>query len=218
VRWLRNGQLEFLGRIDEQIKIRGFRIEPAEIEVALLALGARAAAVAAVQRGGETLLLASLVAPATASTDWLAILRAALRERLPAAMQPTLWQTVDTLPLTPNGKVDRQALSAQPWASAASVAGPGPLPQPGTETWLAGCWAELLGIDAGGIHARANFLDLGGHSLLLTRLAHAIRQNLGMQPGLAALFDAPDLRAMAALIDLQSAPPPPTHDAEVLEW
>jgi amino acid adenylation domain-containing protein len=209
VRWNGRGELEYLGRIDRQVQVRGFRVEPGEVEAALRALPAVAAAavVAHRDRDGATALAAFLVAApdagAGAAADDLHVeaLKAALRRRLPEAMVPARLEAIDALPLTVNGKVDRAALAAR--AAAADgrpdLRRPYEAPRSALEEVLAGAWAEALGVERVG--RRDSFFDLGGHSLLATRLVSWVRDVLGVEVPLAALFAAPTVAGLAAAVE-----------------
>ena len=174
-RWRTDGQLQHLGRTDFQVKIRGYRIELGEIE---LALGqhagiAQAVVVARPGPGGEQSLVAYGVARgAPPAAD---ALRAHLRVSLPDYMIPAWFVFLDALPLTPNGKVDRRALpapDAKP-ATATSFSGP----RSPAEELVAQVWRELLGIERVGVSD--NFLDLGGHSLLIMQAIARIEARTG---------------------------------------
>ncbi|MFN9548275.1 MAG: non-ribosomal peptide synthetase, partial [Cyanobacteriota bacterium] len=163
VRWLPDGNLEFLGRVDSQVKIRGFRIELGEIEAALMSCdGIREALVLAREEGpGEKRLVAYVTTDAaaesadraTGSADAAplpAVLKAHLQSRLPAYMVPAAFVTLHSLPLTPNGKLDRKALpapEAEAYATGAYVPPEGPV-----EESLAAIWRELLGSKRVGRH------------------------------------------------------------------
>ncbi|HJX28618.1 MAG TPA: amino acid adenylation domain-containing protein, partial [Thermoanaerobaculia bacterium] len=189
-----DGNLNFLGRIDDQVKVRGFRIELGEIEAALLALaGVREAVVVARKdRRGDRHLVAYVVGPASADE-----LRRSLRERLPDYMVPAAFVNLEALPLTPNGKVDRKALPAPEWQSAVEsyVA-----PRTPVEEALAGLWAELLGLERV-VGAEGHFFELGGHSLLATRVMSRLRSTFGIELPLRELFEAPTLAGLAARIE-----------------
>jgi len=197
VRYLRDGDLEFLGRIDQQVKIRGFRVEPGEIETLLSTRpDVRDAAVVVSQDAAGKRLVACVVldpGSLTAPSD----LRAWLGERLPAAMVPAVFLVLDALPLTPNGKVDRLALAHL----APEMAHEGAWEAPGTvsEEVLAGLWAVLLGV--GRVGRQDDFFALGGHSLLATQLVSRIRETFGAEIPLRTLFEAPALAGLAARIE-----------------
>ncbi|MCK1475766.1 AMP-binding protein, partial [Bradyrhizobium sp. 197] len=168
-RYLPDGNLEFLGRIDDQMKIRGFRIEPGEIAARLVehASVRDAAVVACEDRSGEKRLVAYVVTAAehageAEETELAGTLRTHLGARLPEYMVPSAFVRLAALPLTPNGKLDRKALPPpedDAYARAAYEA-----PRGEIEIALAQIWAELLGLERVGRHD--NFFELGGHSLL----------------------------------------------------
>jgi amino acid adenylation domain-containing protein/non-ribosomal peptide synthase protein (TIGR01720 family) len=209
-RWLADGRLDFLGRIDRQVKLRGFRIELGEIEHALLAQPAVQAAVAEIRetRAGHPQLVAYVVEnkeqrnrvpmpegrPRFCSPQDL---RAFLGERLPDYMVPSAFVWLDALPLTPNGKVDRAALPEPvPTGGVAWTA-------PGTEleATVARIWAEVLGLDQGQVGIHDNFFALGGHSLLATQVISRLRAALAVELPLRALFAAPTVAALAARVE-----------------
>jgi amino acid adenylation domain-containing protein len=178
-RWRRDGRLECLGRIDNQVKLRGFRIELGEIDSVLAEDEAVHQAVALVREDtpGDQRLVAYYVTEGESEADTTA-LRARAREKLPAYMVPTAYVELDELPLTPNGKVDRRALLALEQVSASSgtdfVA-----PDSLMEIALAEIWVELLGLDRVGTYD--NFFDLGGHSLLSVQVTARVRDRLGVR-------------------------------------
>ncbi len=191
-RWRADGQLEFLGRLDQQVKVRGHRIEPGEIEAALTAhSGVEAAAVVAVPLAAgaadESLrLVAFAVAPGVAARE----LRAWLAARLPAPMVPSLVVPIDALPLTPNGKTDRRELARiarEQGAGQARAALGGEHVEPATpaERALAAVWAGLLGLERVG--ARDNFFEIGGDSILAVRVVARARE-AGVELSLGQLF------------------------------
>ncbi len=195
-RWLSDGRLQYLGRIDHQVKIRGFRVEPGEVEVALVRHPrVRAAAVVARSGADGTAALVAYVVPEGAEAPGPDELRAYLAGRLPDHMIPTRWVHLDALPLTPNRKLDRRAL---PEPAAAPVESGG-APRTATEELVAALWGELLGISAVG--REASFFDLGGHSLLATRVLTRLRDRLGVDLPVRALFQAPTVAAFAARVD-----------------
>jgi len=194
VRLLAGGEIVYLGRLDHQVKIRGVRIELGEIEAVLSALAGVRQAVAVVH--GDRLV--AYVTGEAAEED----LRRQLRERLPEAMVPTAFVRLDALPLLPNGKVDRKALPAPD-------RGPAPgfvPPRTPEESLLAEIWAELLGLEQVG--ARDNFFERGGHSLLAVLLMARIEKRFGKALPLSALFAAPTLESLAALLARAEAPAP----------
>jgi non-ribosomal peptide synthetase component F len=203
VRWNAAGQLEFLGRFDDQAKVRGYRIEPGEIEAVLTGHPQVRSAVVAVLGDGVTARLAAYLTPATAgeAIPSVADLREHLRRRVPDFMIPATFTELAELPLTPTGKVDRAALPDPGQAG----------PQPGhqyvppatrTEELLAGFWADVLGRTR--IGTRDNFFELGGHSLLATRVVSRIRDVFGVELPLTAMFHEPTIAETAATIDKAS--------------
>ncbi|HSK77319.1 MAG TPA: amino acid adenylation domain-containing protein, partial [Thermoanaerobaculia bacterium] len=188
VRWLPDGSLEFLGRLDRQVKIRGLRIELGEIEAALASLpGVREAAVVA----RDLRLVAYVAGDATAGE-----LRRSLRERLPESLVPAAFVTLAALPLTPGGKVDRKALpEPERQGDEESYLAP----RTPVEEVVAGLWAGLLGLARVG--AADHFFDLGGHSLLATQVMSRLRSAFGVEMPLRDLFEAPRLADLAARVE-----------------
>jgi amino acid adenylation domain-containing protein len=199
VRRRADGALLFLGRIDFQVKLRGFRIELGEIESQLLRHPALAAAVAVVRDDGAAgpRLAAYVVAREGAAVPTAAELKAHLRQALPDHMVPSHFVAMDALPLTANEKVDRRALPAPEMADAGASEHAAPRTQ--TEQLLAALWAELLGVERVGV--ADGFFELGGHSLLATRLGSRIREALGVEVPVRAVFEHPMLEGFAAEVD-----------------
>ncbi len=177
-RWRGDGQLQLLGRLDQQVKVRGYRIEAGEIEHALARhpAVAQAAVVAAPGPDGGARLVAYLVGREATLPD-AADLRAHLRLELPDYMIPALYVPLERLPLTPNGKLDRRALPAVAPPTAASERRRDDAPRSAAEQAVAEVWRELLGVAAIGL--RDNFLDLGGHSLLIMRAVALLEARTG---------------------------------------
>ncbi|HEY9068270.1 MAG TPA: amino acid adenylation domain-containing protein, partial [Burkholderiaceae bacterium] len=207
VRYLPDGNIEFIGRADGQVKIRGFRIEVGEIETALAAHPTVKAGAVVAQKdaAGNARLVAYLVA--NAAEVPAAELRAFLAERLPEFMVPTAYVWMAALPITLNGKLDRRALP-QPSAERPDLSVPYQAPQGDLETQIAAAFAALLGLDQVGRHD--NFFELGGNSLLvlkaLARLERGGVKGLGTnaffrQPTAAALASIASGDASAALVD-----------------
>ena len=204
VRWLPDGTLEFLGRVDEQVKLRGFRIEPGEVEAALLTHpDVKTASV--IKRddlpGGPALVayFTSKDSPERVGPDKLT---AHLAARLPAYMLPSAYVWLDSLPLNVNGKVDRSRLpvpAAPQIAVEAASSGEEPLMR--ELTWI---WQGLLGRPVG---PDDDFFEIGGHSLLAVRLLHAIQTKLNFTLSLTDLFEAPRLRDMARRLNAPSSRP-----------
>ncbi|HWK88466.1 MAG TPA: amino acid adenylation domain-containing protein, partial [Longimicrobium sp.] len=180
-RWLEDGTLEFLGRLDEQVKVRGFRIEPGEVETALHEHPAvrECAVIAREDVPGERRLVAYVAGP-DAEALRAAELRGFLKERLPDYLVPSAFVVMDAIPVTPNGKLDRRALPApeapRPSAEAASAA-----PRTPVERVLAEAWAEVLRLERVGIHD--NFFALGGDSILSIQvIARAGQRGVRVMP------------------------------------
>ncbi|MGV7211555.1 non-ribosomal peptide synthetase [Oxalobacteraceae bacterium A2-2] len=206
-RWRADGVVDYLGRNDAQVKIRGFRVELGEIEARLREQpDVRDVAVAALaDAGGDKRLVAYVVAreDAGGGEALVAALRAGLQERLPAYMLPAAYVCLPALPLTPNGKLDRRALPSPP-AQAYAVQAGYEAPEGETETTLAELWCKLLSYERPGRYD--NFFSLGGHSLSAARLLSRIRDVFGVELGLAAVFSAPHLAALAeSIVDAQLA-------------
>ncbi|WP_186239530.1 non-ribosomal peptide synthetase [Burkholderia gladioli] len=199
-RWLPDGGVAYVGRLDQQVKVRGFRVELGEIEAALVALPEVAEALALVQGEDEARRVVAYVVPARdgAAPD-PARLREALAQRLPAHMLPSAIGVLDALPTLPNGKLDRRALPALDAASAGYVAPATPL-----EATVAEIWQAVLGIERVG--ARDDFFALGGHSLLALQVAARLQRALGREVPLRALFDHAELAALAAWLEAGAAP------------
>ncbi len=199
-----------LGRTDFQVKIRGYRIELGEIDVALARHPqvAEACVVARPGPGGEPRLVAYVVARREAPTP--PALREHLRESLPEYMVPAVFVALDTLPLTPNGKVDRRALPA-PELQAPAPAGPDRGPRTPTEQVVATVWRELLGVER--IGSGDNFLDLGGHSLLIMQAIAKLEARTGRRISPRTfIFQTLEqiAKAYEATAPEPSAPPPAT--------
>jgi amino acid adenylation domain-containing protein len=199
VRWRPDGRLEFLGRRDGQVKVNGVRIEPGEVEAALTQHPeVRAACVVSTDDGIGGRRLVAYVAGDMAHDE----LRRFLRERLPGSLVPGGFVTLDRLPLTASGKVDRAALP-----SPGTVAGTGGAaympPRDHVEQTIAAIWADLLGVDQIGVDD--DFFALGGHSLVVTRLAARMRSQLDVDLALRDLFGAPTLAAQARLVGSRRA-------------
>ena len=196
VRLLADGNLEYLGRTDDQVKWRGFRIEPGEIETMLTRYdGIRQAAVVLREdRPGDKRLVAYVVPGETAPDT--GSLRVYLREHLPEFMVPSVIMELDALPLTPSGKLARRALPVPDYGDAAGTA---IAPRNATEEQLVGLWQEVLGLDDAGI--QHDFFALGGHSLLATQLTTRVRETLGVDLPLKYVFRNPTPELLAAAIE-----------------
>ena len=197
VRWLPDGNLEFVGRMDNQVKVRGFRIELGEIEAVLNQQPQVREAVVVVREDvpGDKRLVAYVVVEG-GGVELIERLREQLRASLPDYMMPSAFVTLEGLPLTPNGKVDRKALPApeRMVSEAAYVS-----PRTPTEEILAGIWAEVLKVERVGVHE--NFFELGGHSLLATQVVSRVRQACGVELPLREVFAGPTVAYLSASIE-----------------
>lgn len=175
-RFLADGRIEHLGRVDSQVKVRGFRIELGEIEACLNDQPGVEQAVAQVFEPvpGDQRLVAYLVTAGDQRPATIA-LRKAMRQRLPDYMIPQHFEQIDSVPLTPNGKLDRNALVCPEVFGASSRVGAPPSSE--MERSIAAVWAELLGIS--GLTTADNFFELGGHSLLAMRAIQRMAEALG---------------------------------------
>jgi amino acid adenylation domain-containing protein len=196
-RWLPDGNIEFLGRIDQQIKLRGFRIELGEIETVLCQYPEVKEAVANLHEAdGDKWIVAYLTTDnGSFSTE---ALRGWLKAGLPDYMVPSHFMILDGLPLTPNGKIDRKALPVPEFQVSTGFS------QPVTPSGdlLAALWADVLKREAIGRHD--NFFELGGHSLLATQLIARIRESFQIELPIRAVFEHPQLSELAAAIDAAS--------------
>jgi amino acid adenylation domain-containing protein len=194
VRWLPEGALEFLGRLDDQVKLRGFRIEPDEI-ASVLWTHPNVAAAAVVPRadahGG--IRLVAYVVPGDADRVSTGELRDLLARQLPAYMIPEAFVWLDALPLTANGKLDRAALP--PPGASPPASGVRTPPANALEATIAEIWQGLLGVEQVGVED--NFFDLGGHSLLVIQLQRKLRAATGCELPIADLFQRQTVRAIA---------------------
>ncbi|MBD2020581.1 amino acid adenylation domain-containing protein [Leptolyngbya sp. FACHB-36] len=195
-RYLANGQIEFLGRIDQQVKIRGFRIELGEIETVLgQHPQVRDVVVLARTTAGQPQLVAYVVLQPAELNGTTGALREFLKDKLPSYMLPAAIVSLEALPLTPNGKVDYRALPMPDLGvgdrTRAAVA-----PRDSLERQLAEVWQDVLGVPTIGI--TDNFFDLGGHSLLAVRLCTKIETLLNQEFSVARLFQAPTIEQLAA--------------------
>jgi acyl-coenzyme A synthetase/AMP-(fatty) acid ligase/acyl carrier protein len=187
-RWLEDGRIEYLGRVDEQVKIRGYRIEPGEIENLILASGLvkEVAVIAGPDPEGGLRLIGYMVSQN--KTDGNEI-KNYLSNRLPEYMVPQFWIEMEALPLTPNGKINRKALPALDVTlgkQANYVA-----PRNETEQKLAEIWASILKLEKVGVFD--NFFELGGHSLLALRLVSAINNSFNSELELMELVSHPTI-------------------------
>ncbi|MBL8103446.1 MAG: amino acid adenylation domain-containing protein, partial [Anaerolineales bacterium] len=206
-RYLPDGNIEFFGRSDQQVKVRGFRIETGEIEVRLASHPSvkQAVVVAWKEKTSEASLVAYVV-PASAEVEADGHqLREYLRQALPEYMVPSIFMNIESLPLTPNGKVDRKALP-QPTQARPDLRLPYVAPRTSLEKELAEICAQVLDLeDVNAVGVHDNFFDLGGHSLLGTRLVFKLREKYGLEAAqlpLRALFEQPTVANLARVIDV----------------
>jgi amino acid adenylation domain-containing protein len=198
-RYRPDGQLEVLGREDDQVKIHGVRVEPSEI-TATLAQHPQVEScyvTAWSDAAGQKYLAAYIVGTEPGQED-LAALRAYLQQKLPAALVPTAYVPLPALPLTSSGKVDRRALP-EPETTAAASRPPYVAPRTPTEQLVAAICSDVLNTDPVGIHD--NFFHLGGHSLLAVQLISRLRRTFDVELPLRALFEQPTVAGLAASLD-----------------
>ncbi|HWO27378.1 MAG TPA: amino acid adenylation domain-containing protein [Candidatus Acidoferrum sp.] len=198
-RRLPDGQIMFLGRVDDQVKVRGYRIEPGEISAVLNRHPAveTTCVIARAEESGETRLIAYIVMKP--GVDLRASeLRNSLAEHLPSYMVPSTFVKISRLPLTTHGKVDRAALPA-PTAENDLTDDRFDPPQSEVEHWLAALLTKLLGVDH--IGRDDNFFRLGGHSLMGAQLIAKIQERFGVELSLRSLFDHPSVHGIASEID-----------------
>ncbi|WP_199489221.1 non-ribosomal peptide synthetase [Micromonospora craniellae] len=195
-----DGALEYLGRADGQLKIRGFRIEPGEVEAALRSCPGVRAALAVPRTGpaGDTVLHAYAVTGDDGPDEPTLLVH--LRERLPAHLIPAAIGLIAAIPTTPNGKIDQAAL---PPLRPASTGEPPVAPRTDTERAVAALVGELLALDTVGI--RDDLTTLGLHSLLMMRLAAAVRLRHGVDLPLDKLLRGPTVERLAAAMDTGDA-------------
>jgi amino acid adenylation domain-containing protein/non-ribosomal peptide synthase protein (TIGR01720 family) len=210
-RYLPDGKIEYLGRIDNQVKIRGFRIELGEIETALNQHPhvQVSCVIAREDTPGDKRLVAYIV-PQAQVTLTISELRSDLKKKLPDYMVPSAIVILESLPLTPNGKVDRRALPAPEPSS--ELLEKYVAPRTPIEEILALIWQQVLKVELVGRHD--NFFELGGHSLLATQLISRVRSSLKVELPLRSLFAAPTIAQLAPSIqqlqqqNLELAAPP----------
>ncbi|WP_399126699.1 amino acid adenylation domain-containing protein [Streptomyces sp. ITFR-6] len=198
VRWLPDGNIEFLGRIDQQVKIRGLRIELGEIEAALAAHEdvANVTVVVREDTPGDKRLVAYCV-PVAGRALTVAGLRERLRASLPDYMVPSWFVFLDVLPLTPNGKVDRRALPA-PEAAREDAGGGFTAPRTETERIVADIWCEVLGFDQVSVHD--DFYQLGGHSLHAFQIVSRVAKRLDVEVTVRDIFNAPTVARLTEVL------------------
>ncbi len=203
-RYLPDGNIEFVGRIDNQVKIRGFRIELGEIEAVLSQHPAVGETVVMIQEDipGLKHLVAYIVPYVEHATSRQNLkskeLRQFLKQKLPEYMIPSAFVLLESLPLTPNGKVDRHALKP-PNTLTLDLKEDYVAPRTSVEEVLVEIWAKVLGREQVGVHD--NFFELGGHSLLATQLTSRIRDTFQIEMTVRQLFEAPTVAQFARYIE-----------------
>lgn len=200
---LPDGCLVHLGRKDFQVKIRGYRVEIAEVEMALMDLDPVKEAVVVAREDvlGHKRLIAYIVLRSTSAPTTSAF-RAALTVKLPDYMVPSVFVFLDKMPVIGIGKIDRNALPA-PTNSRPALDEPYVPPRTPLEEELSRIWAEVLSLDQAGIHD--NFFDLGGHSLAASQVISRVIRTFNLELPVKALFDAPTVAEMAAIITQNQA-------------
>ena len=199
-RFLPDGRIEFLGRVDDQVKVRGYRIELGEIEGVLSqhdAVG-QCAVVVREDRPGDRRLVAYVVPSSPEAEISRAALRQYLADRLPDYMVPSAVVLLESLPLTPNGKVNRRALPAPDYSADGQETGY-VAPRTPMEELVAGLWEELLG--ASRVGAGDNFFEIGGHSLLATQVVSRLRDTLGVEVPIRVFFEQPTVEGLARTLE-----------------
>jgi len=196
-RYLTDGNIEFVGRIDHQVKLRGFRIELGEIEGTIEVAEAVQQAVVLCREDmpGQKRLVAYVVPKNKEDSSLVESLQNLCQNRLPDYMQPSQWVVLESLPLTPNGKIDRKGL---PIPEGREGVGGYQAPEGLIEERLAQVWSELLGMEIG---RRDDFFRLGGHSLLATQMVSRLREVLRLEVPLKAVFEHSVLFELARYIE-----------------
>ncbi len=213
VRLRSDGLLELIGRKDRQVKIRGIRIEPGEIEAALRAQDGVADAAVLPRRIGLSVTLIGYVVPGRGAPDDLAArLKAALKPLLPAHMQPQRIYAVEAIPRLPSAKLDMKGLERldrahqadEAQAEASEQAGRDDAPVGAVEAVVATIWKRLLGRSQ--IDRHADFFEMGGDSLMTLDMMFALEAELNVDLPVTAIFEAPSIAALAALIETAATP------------
>ncbi|MEV5731588.1 amino acid adenylation domain-containing protein, partial [Streptomyces pharetrae] len=196
-RWTKDGELEYLSRVDDQVKLRGFRIELGEIEAVLASHGqvAQAAVIVREDRPGDK-RLAAYVVGAQGARPQAAELRELAAGRLPGYMVPSAFVVLDAMPLTPNGKLNRRALPAPDYGLDTPGGRAARSPR---EEILCGLFAETLGLES--VSIDDDFFQLGGHSLLATKLVSRVRSVLDAELAVRQVFEAPTVAELTTALD-----------------
>ena len=198
-RYLENGAIEFIGRIDQQVKLRGFRVELGEIESVISDYpGVREVALKVCGENEDRRLVAYVVTDGQREEFNVQQLREYVKRQLPEYMLPAAFVMLDQLPLSPNGKVDLLALPVPDQLSPLMETAFAPARTP-VEEMLSGIWAEILRVERVGVHD--NFFELGGHSLLATRVISRVRKAFRIELPLRVVFETPTVAEMAEQIE-----------------
>lgn len=199
-RWTETGDIEFLGRIDQQVKVRGFRIETEEVALAIRSFAGveTAVALAKPDERGEHVLIAYYTGENAPPSK---VLEASLAAKLPRHMLPGLWVRLPVIPLTINGKPDRRALPGVAEAAAMMERGTFEAPQGEIENDLVQLWSKVLTVSNIGRHDR--FFEIGGHSLKAAKLGSLLYEQFGVDIPLEQLVEHSSLAEMAALIRIE---------------
>jgi acyl-coenzyme A synthetase/AMP-(fatty) acid ligase len=198
-RYLPDGNIEFIGRVDYQIKMRGYRIELGEIEATLTSCDhVESAVVSLFEPIDGNKILAAYVVVSNDKTVTALNLQKYLQNKLPEFMIPTSYTIMESFPLTPNGKINRLGFPP-PDLSRPELEVPLVEPNSTLEKVLISIWKEVLNLDEIGVHD--NFFDLGGHSLLVTQVISRINQTSSSPITIRDFFDAPTIAELASIID-----------------
>jgi amino acid adenylation domain-containing protein len=202
-RYLPDGNIEFLGRVDNQVKIRGFRIELGEIEAAIAKHPSveQVVVIARELAPGDIGLVAYVVAKSGVNID-IHDVRTSLKGKLPAYMLPSAFEVLEKMPLSANRKVDRKALPA-PKQKSVDVERAFVAPRTDKEEKMAILWSEVLHFSPIGVHD--NFFELGGHSLMAIQVISRVRNHFGVEVALKTLFENPTVADLCAAIEAQRA-------------
>ncbi|MER0215500.1 MAG: amino acid adenylation domain-containing protein, partial [Nitrosomonas sp.] len=197
VRWRRDGQIEYLGRLDHQVKIRGFRVELGEIEARLLQQPEIREAVVSMYATGQDARLVAYISLHAGKTVDVVLLNEALCKTLPDYMLPSAVVILDRLPLNANGKIDRNHLTKPEFVNVDDYEPP----QDETEQLLAGIWQEVLGI--GRVGRNDHFFRLGGHSLMILQVQQRLKSKHPVSLPLRLFFESPVLKDIALAVHTQ---------------
>lgn len=216
-KWLPDGQIEMLGRVDHQVKIRGFRVELGEIEAALARQpGVAEAAVVVKGEHADEKRLAAYVVFRPGESRPMAELRTALKQDLADYMIPQTFTELERMPVSPNGKLDRSALP-EPDSSRPEWSQPYVAPRTPIEEIIAETWSEVLKLERVGVHD--NFFELGGHSLMATQVVSRLRETFEIELPLRSIFEQPTVErlSLAMLQILAGDLPAEAFDDALLE-